>query len=356
VSPVERGPTVPAPSRGQRWLQLAALASLVGTAVAIFRPFLVPLAWAAIIAYATWPVFGRLEAVLRGRTGWAAGAMTVLIVLVLVGPAVAVSLALAEEAQQVYLDFQAWAATESPRLPAWVRHIPWVGPPLADRAEGLLGDPAAVRARLLGEAGPWSRTVLGTLGDLGRNLAGVGLTLLTLFFLYGQGRVLVAQIQRVTRRLAGERAHAMLVPLADTVRAVVYGMLLTALAQGALAMLGYWVAGLGPPVLLGVTTMLLAFIPFGAPIVYVPASAWLLVQGRPLAGVLLLGWGVLVVSTVDNLIRSWFISGATRVPFLLVLLAVLGGLAAFGAIGLFVGPITVSLLLGLWREWAQAEP
>lgn len=348
--------SVPERSRGQRWLQLAALALLIGTAVAIFRPFLVPLAWAAILAYATWPVFRRLEAGLRGRNAWAAGVMTVLIVLVLVGPAVMVSLALATEAQQVYLELKALAAARSLVLPAWIRQLPWIGPHVADRVESVLGDPAAVRERLLGQAGPWSQQVLSTLGDLGRNLAGVGLTLLTLFFLYRHGSVLVGQIQGVARRLAGERVQAMLVPLGDTVRAVMYGMLLTALAQGALAMLGYWLAGLGAPVLLGVATMLLAFIPFGAPMVYVPVSAWLLVQGRPLAGFLLLGWGVLVVSTVDNLIRSWFISGATRVPFLLVFLGVLGGLAAFGTIGLFVGPITVTLLLVLWREWAEVEP
>jgi len=203
---------------------------------------------------------------------------------------------------------------------------------------------------------PWSRTIVTTVGDLGRNLAGAGLALFALFFFYRHGSALLSQIERATHRLAGKRVHAMLLPLGQTVRAVTYGMLLTALAQGALATLGYWVAGLGAPVLLGAATTLLALVPFGAPIVYVPVSAWLLVQGRPLAGLLLLAWGILVVSTVDNLIRSWFISGTTRVPFLLVFLGVLGGLATFGAIGLFVGPVTITLLLVLWREWTEAGP
>jgi predicted PurR-regulated permease PerM len=344
------------PRRGQRWLELGTLALIVATAIAIFRPFLIPLAWAAILVYASWPVFLRVEAGLRGRTAWAAGAMTALVVLVVVAPAVLVSLALAGEAQQVYLDLKAWTVKQPLALPAWVGQIPWVGPRIMGRLESLVADPANAQQWLLAQAGPWSRIIVTTVGDLGRNLAGAGLALFALFFLYRHGRTLLSQVERAARRLAGDRVHAMLLPLGQTVRAVTYGMLLTALAQGALATLGYWVAGLGAPVLLGATTTILALIPFGAPIVYVPVSAWLLVQGRPVAGLLLLAWGILVVSTVDNLIRSWFISGTTQVPFLLVFLGVLGGLATFGAIGLFVGPVTITLLLVLWREWTEPEP
>jgi predicted PurR-regulated permease PerM len=348
--------TVERPRRGQRWLELGALALLIVTGVAMFRPFFVPLAWAAILAYATWPLFQRMETRLRGRTAWAAGAMTALIVLVVVAPAVLVSLALAAEAQQVYLDLKAWAARQPLVLPAWMGQIPWIGPQVRSWLESLVADPAGARQWLVAQAGPWARTIVTMVGDLGRNLAGAGLALFTLFFLYRHGSALLSQVERATHRLAGKRVHAMLLPLGQTVRAVTYGMLLTALAQGALATLGYGVTGLGAPVLLGAATTLLALIPFGAPIVYVPVSAWLLVQGRPLAGLLLLAWGILVVSTVDNLIRSWFISGTTRVPFLLVFLGVLGGLATFGAIGLFVGPVTITLLLVLWREWTSVEP
>ena len=332
------------------------LALLIATAVAIFRPFLVPLAWAAILVYATWPLFLRLEAGLRGRTAWAAAAMTALVVLVVVAPAVLVSLALAGEAQQVYLDLKTWTARQPLVLPAWVGQIPWIGPQVVARLESLAADPTSVREWLLAQAGPWSRTIVTTVGDLGRNLAGAGLALFALFFLYRHGRALLSQVERAARHLAGERVHAMLLPLGQTVRAVTYGILLTALAQGALATLGYWVAGVGAPVLLGAATTLLALIPFGAPMVYVPVSGWLLVQGRPVAGLLLLAWGILAVSTVDNVIRSCFISGTTQVPFLLVFLGVIGGLATFGAIGLFVGPVTITLLLLLWREWAKPAP
>ncbi|MBI4588669.1 MAG: AI-2E family transporter [Candidatus Rokubacteria bacterium] len=341
----------------QRWVQLGALALLIALALAVLRPFIVPVAWAAILAYATWPLFRRVERGLGGRSGWAALATTVFVVLVVVGPAVTVSLALASEIQQAVQDLRAWAAAgRRPPLPEWVRQVPVLGPIVAERGEAMLADPGALQEWVRSQAGPWARSLTGAIGGLARNVAGAGLALLTLFFLYRHGRTVIGQIERVARGVAGERVRVMLHPLGETVRAVMYGMLLTALAQGGLAMLGYWVAGLGAPALLGAATTLLALIPFGAPMVYVPAGAWLFVQGRPLAGFLLLAWGTLVVSTVDNVIRTWFISGATRVPFLLVFFGVLGGLAAFGSLGLFVGPVVISLLLVLWREWTeQAE-
>jgi predicted PurR-regulated permease PerM len=139
--------------------------------------------------------------------------------------------------------------------------------------------------------------------------------------------------------------------LGETVRAVMYGTLSTALTQALLLTLGAWTVGLGSPALFGAVTGLLALTPIGPPLVYVPAAAWLLLQGRVLSGLLLLGWGIFVVSMVDNVIKSWFLRGAARIPFLLGFFGVLGGLVAFGPIGLFVGPVAIALLLTLWRDW-----
>jgi predicted PurR-regulated permease PerM len=139
--------------------------------------------------------------------------------------------------------------------------------------------------------------------------------------------------------------------LGETVRAVMYGTLSTALTQAVLLTLGVWIVGLGSPVLLGAVTGLLALTPIGPPLVYVPAAGWLILQGRFVSGLVLLGWGILVVSMVDNVIKSWFLSGAARIPFLLGFFGVLGGLLAFGPIGVFVGPVAIALLLTLWRDW-----
>ncbi|HEY8367776.1 MAG TPA: AI-2E family transporter, partial [Thermodesulfobacteriota bacterium] len=142
----------------------------------------------------------------------------------------------------------------------------------------------------------------------------------------------------------------------QTVRNVLYGILLTAPTQGLLALVGYWAVGLGAPVLLGAITTVLALTPMGAAIVYVPASLWLVLQGRPAAGIILIAWGGLVVSTSDNLIRSSLLrGGAVRIPFLLGLFAIIGGVAAFGPIGLFIGPMVVTLLMGLVKALAAPE-
>jgi predicted PurR-regulated permease PerM len=121
-----------------------------------------------------------------------------------------------------------------------------------------------------------------------------------------------------------------------------------------LAGLGYWVAGVKGPVLLGSLTAFLALFPFGAPLVWVPAAIWLWSGGHVIAAVGLGLWGLLIVGTADNVIRPWVISGATKVPFLFVFFGVVGGVLAFGLIGLFIGPVLLSVLMTLWRESAAA--
>lgn len=339
----------------ERRVQLGALAFLLLVGVVVLRPFLVPVGWAGILAVVTWPLFRWVDRRLGGRTGLAATMMTVLMIFVVVGPAVVVSFALASEFEQVVADLRAWAAAPNATVPAWLRDLPWIGPQLVAALKRLADDPSVLQEWIIGQVGRAGGSLASVVGRLARGVANAGVAILTLFFLYRHGETLLPRIRRLARRLSGERVQAMFHPLGETVQAVMYGMLLTAFAQGGLAMLGYWAAGLRAPALLGAATILLALIPFGAPLMYVPLSLWLMARGRLLAGVGLLAWGTLVVSTVDNVIRTWFISGATRLPFLLVFLGVLGGLAAFGTIGLFIGPVSIALLLELWHEWSQ-EP
>jgi predicted PurR-regulated permease PerM len=336
-------------------VQLGGLALLIAAGLLILRPFLVAIAWAAILAIATWPTFRAVERHLGGRTLLAATVMTTVMIVVVVGPAVLVSVSLALEVEAAVSALRAWIE-RGLSAPAWVAGIPWVGPQLSERVNQFLADPAMLREWAIARIGQWARELAGAAGNLGRMLGGAIIALITLFFFYHHGAALTGQIGRIAHRLAGERAHAMIEPLGLSVRAVMYGMVFTALAQGGLAMIGYWAAGLGAPVLLGALTALASFLPLGAPLVWVPATLWLFSQGRLIAAFALLAWSLLVVGSVDNVIRSWFISGATRVPFILVFFAVLGGVTAFGTIGLFLGPIVIALLLGLWREWsAEAD-
>ena len=342
-------------SRSQRWVQWAGHALIVGISLTVLSPFLVAVGWAAILAFATWPLFRRVRRGVGDRTFPAALLMIVLVLLVILIPAMLLSLALAAEIRRTFAELKLSASALPAGAVTLVREIPWIGAALADRVTGLLADPAAGERWILDRAGAWPAAVAGAVGNVGRNALDAVLALVTLFFLYLHGERLAAQTQRALARAGGERMAATFRPLAETVRAVMYGTLLTALAQGTLAMVGYWAAGLRAPVLLGALSALLALTPLGSAPIYVPAGIWLLLQGKVAAGVLLLAWGVFVVSVTDNLIRSWFLAGALQLPFLLGFFGVLGGVLAFGPIGLFVGPIVVAMLLALWREWT-AEP
>jgi predicted PurR-regulated permease PerM len=139
-------------------------------------------------------------------------------------------------------------------------------------------------------------------------------------------------------------------------RAVLYGLLITAFAQGLMAGIGYQVVGLQAPVLLGVLTGVLSAVPaIGTAIVWVPMSAWLLLTGPIWKGILLLLWGIVLVHPIDNVLRPLLISNATRVPFLLVMFGAIGGLTVFGLVGVFVGPVLLGIAMVIWREWATQE-
>jgi predicted PurR-regulated permease PerM len=171
------------------------------------------------------------------------------------------------------------------------------------------------------------------------------------FFFYRDGARIVLELRHVMARFIGPRTHDYLAAAATTTRAVVYGILLTALVQGAFAGVGYWVAGLGSPVTLGVLTALFALVPFGTPLAWGGAGAWLLFQGETGAAIGVWLWGAAVVSQIDNVLRPVFISSVSPIPFLLVLFGVLGGLLAFGLVGLFAGPIVLAVVWAVWREW-----
>jgi len=182
-------------------------------------------------------------------------------------------------------------------------------------------------------------------------LAKLGMALMTLFFFYRDGTSLVRQIRQALRNIIGNRIDGYIDSVGTTTRAVVYGIGLTALAQALLAGIGYYFAGAPSPILLTIVTFIIALIPFGTPFVWGAVSIWLLSQGHTVEGIGLALWGILVISWVDNLIRPIVISGATKIPFIIIFIGVLGGLTAFGFVGLFIGPVVLAIGLAVWREW-----
>jgi predicted PurR-regulated permease PerM len=338
-----------------RWLGVTAILALLGLgAYEILKPFMSPIAWAGVLCVMTWPLHRRIGGRLGQRNALAAFVMTLLLLVAVVLPVVFASWLLAEELVVTVKKADALIAAP-PDPPEWVRGLPFVGPRIEESMLRWQQDPKAFQRLLLEYGSSLREVLLSTAGRLGRNLVKIVLTLLTAYFFFRYGEELLAQTRTVTHRFTGERAQPWLQIVGGTIRAVVYGLLMTAVAQGSLAGLGYWACGVPAPVLLGAATCFLALIPFGAPLIWAPAGLWLLAQGRLLPGLGLLIWGAAVVSTIDNVLRPYFISGATRIPYLLVFFGVLGGIGAFGLVGVFIGPTILAVLLALWRNWASEQ-
>jgi predicted PurR-regulated permease PerM len=138
--------------------------------------------------------------------------------------------------------------------------------------------------------------------------------------------------------------------LGDVTRAVVFGTVVTSLLQGACVSIGFMLVGLPSPVVFGVLSAVLSVLPVGGTaFVWGPAVLWLFASGHVGGAIFLLVWGLLVVALADNLLRPMLISGRTEVPTLAVFIGVLGGLAAFGLVGMFLGPLVISLAVALVR-------
>lgn len=189
------------------------------------------------------------------------------------------------------------------------------------------------------------------LGEISKNIVKLGFAVFSLFFFYRDGQMILSQVSKALEMVIGPRIHHYLDTISETTRAVVYGVGLTAIAQAVLAGLSYFVAGVPNPMVLTIVTFLLALIPFGTPISYLGVGLWLFSQGQTMEAIGVVVWGVLIVSSSDNVIRPLVISGATKIPFLLIMFGVLGGIASFGLVGLFIGPVILAILLAIWREW-----
>jgi len=329
------------------------LGGLVILSYVVLHLFLVPVAWAGILAYTSWPLYVRLREGLKGRETLSALIMTLLLSAAFVLPLLWLIALLRGEAGAAYAAIARFLESGPHKLPDVIAHLPFVGEWLQNQLDQFDANPRLLREQI----GAWveQRTddVLNLVGGVGRNAAKLGFALLTVFFLYRNGENLLRQVHFVLHRFLGARVDAYLSAVGDTTKAVVYGLVLTALAQGLLAGLGYWVVGVQAPALLAALTVLIALIPFGTPFVWGSIGIWLIVNGNITGGVGLLLWGALVVSWVDNIIRPLVISNATRIPFLLVMFGVLGGLAAFGLVGLFLGPVILAVFIAVWHEWLE---
>jgi predicted PurR-regulated permease PerM len=329
--------------------------ALLAAALVVVRPFLRALLWAAILAYVTWPLFRRFRD-LSARPRLAAALFTLGVFLAVGLPVAWFLVNLAEQASHLVSVVGSWLGAGAP-LPAWLTGIPWIGPRLEDLrasvpgAEEIPGHLARI-GRVLSEQ------LVAVAGSVARNVFSFAVALLALYAFYVEGERLVGHARRLASAVFPRTPPEFLENVGAVVRAVVFGLIGTAIVQGVLAGVGFALFGVPSPVALGALTAVLSFVPVGPALVWSGASVYLYLGGRTAAAIGMALWGVLLVSSVDNVLRPLLISrsGAMRIPFLLVFFGVLGGLAAFGMLGLFVGPVVLSVTFALVAEWPHKPP
>ncbi|WP_171407684.1 AI-2E family transporter [Acinetobacter tianfuensis] len=335
----------------QRFLLFGLFFVLIFLSFSVLKYFIVPVVWAAIISYMTWPLYQRIFNACKGRATLSATLMILLVILVVGLPLIFAIFLLQHEGRNLYYELQKQMFSGHLNVPQFIRDLPFIGKEISRTLNELNNDPNSI----IQSVQIWIQGHLNygkvLLNEVSKNIFKLCFAVLTLFFFYRDGQIVLSQASKALEMVIGPRVHHYLSTISDTTRAVVYGVGLTAVAQASLAGLSYFVAGVPNPMLLTIVTFVLALIPFGPPIAYTSVSLWLFSQGQTIEAIGIMAWGVCIVSTADNVIRPLVISGATRIPFLLIMFGVLGGLASFGMIGLFIGPVILAVLLAIWREW-----
>lgn len=331
--------------------QIAAIAVLVIGCFVVLRPFLAATLFSASVCLSTWPLYLQLRRTLGDRSTLAASVMSVVLVVAGLLPFALLVTTLVDDVPRAVDWTKTLIAEGAPDPPGWLAGLPLIGEPIDAQWRRLAAnrdDLIELAKRLLEPA----RIFLVAAGAV---LAG-GIVQLTLsafigFFLYRDGEALVAVIRAGARRIAGDLADSMITTVNNTVVGVMYGIVGTALAQGIAATIGFWLAGVPSALLLGAATFLLSVVPFGPPLIWGGAAIWLFYGGHLGWGIFMLAWGGLVVSSIDNVVKPLLISRGARMPFVLVLLGVLGGALAFGFVGIFLGPVLLAVGMSLARKW-----
>jgi predicted PurR-regulated permease PerM len=329
-------------------------ALLLGVALfKIIEPFIGAVLWSVLLAFLLFPVNQALRRTLRGSKGTAAMALTVLVILVLIGPASLLAFTFTRQASDLIVKLQAAAdrykmvkLSDLLQVPFIDRIVHWaesVTPITPDQVETwFLNAAKSLLALLVSSGGVLVVEALST-------LIGLVMMLFLLFFFLRDGEEMM-QRALVLVPLDAERQERLLDQISGVTRAVVFGSLLTALVQGSLVGVAFWLVGLPSPVFFGGLSSLAALVPLvGSTLVWGPGVGVLAYHGRWYAAIFVVLWGMVFISMVDNIVRPLFISGRAQISTLPVFLGLLGGLGAFGPIGMVLGPVIVALALALFR-------
>jgi predicted PurR-regulated permease PerM len=327
--------------------------ALVAGAFSVLRPFLPALVWASIIAVATWPVLDRLQVWCGGRRRLAIALLSLVLFIVIVVPVTWLITTLITHAPEFGDLVSRWITGPTPAPPAWLLRLPF-GERLAQEWQEVFAKSPGSWAEQLRpyalNSVQWIGSHIGTVGSLMLEFL---LTMVLVVVLYVHGEALAAWVRVAARRIGGARGEASVLLAGGAMGAIAAGVVLTALAQALLSGLGLWICGVPAAAVLMSLAFVLCIVQLGPLLVLVPAIAWLFWRGDTGWGIALTVWSV-ALSTGDSILRSYLIQRGAKLPFMLILAGVIGGLLAFGVVGIFIGPIVLAVSTRLLKSWAAS--
>lgn len=342
-------------NRFEQYARIAAVALLVLGCIFVLLPFMGAILFAGVLVLSTWPAFAWLRDRWRGRRSAAALVLVLAMAVALVLPvALAAQSLVVHSADMVEAVRGFFEGRDSLQLPAFIRDLPLVGAAIADYWTLLLQSRDELVALGKRMADPAKTMLVAMGGALGNGLIQILIALFVAFFFYRDGHRVKRLLAEGMVRLAGPEHGAVLVTTAQgAVKGVVYGLIGTAFAQAAVALLGFLIAGVPGAMLLAALTFVLSLVPMGPVLVWGGAAAWLYFNGQIGWAIFMVIYGVAVISSVDNFIKPILMSRAGNLSMLLVVLGVFGGAVAFGFIGLFVGPALLAVAWNLTKAWLE---
>jgi len=329
------------------------IGALIAASFWIFRPFLTSFIWATIIVVATWPLLLKLQGLFWGKRGLAVTAMTVLLLLVLVIPLTFAILAIIDSAEKITDWARSPGAFTVPAMPEWVGKLPLVGKKLAESWQQYAALPPEGLSEKLT---PYAKSAIGWFlakaGSIGMMILQFLLTVIIAAILSAKGEAAASGVRRFARRLAGQKGDETAVLAAKAVRGVALGVVLTAMIQTVLAGIGLAITGIPAAAILTAVIFILCIAQIGPTIIMILSVIWLFYSGQTLWGSILVVWSIPVL-LLDNIIRPVLIKKGADLPLLLIFAGVIGGLIAFGIIGLFIGPVVLAVSHVLLKAWVS---
>lgn len=338
----------------EKALGLVLLLVLAVGCILVLKPFLTAILLAVILCVSTWRLFRRTEGLLGGRQTPAALLMTLMTAGLLVLPLLALGANLADDVARLTAAVRA-AIDQGLPPPGWLGRVPLIGA----EAERVWAQVSQQGAELGPTLAPYVQPLREWALHQGASLLAGTLQVLfgivLAFFLYRDGAYVESRLDWAMTRLGGWRARRVLKTAGMTIVSVVNGVLGTALVQGILMGVSFWLAGVPGAIVLGAVGVVLSLLPMGLLLLWVPAGLWLMSAGHTGWAVFVMAWNGLFVGSLDNVLRPYLISRGVRMPMVLIFLGVLGGLLAFGIVGVFLGPVLLAVAHTLFQDWGRAS-